>query len=183
MNTIDQVKTPTKYGFHKIPLYGTDYLNLLQKRTKNPFWISVAKAIKSFHAAHSKAQIEIPFLDQPIWFNPHININFIKKWDRSGLRVVRDVILKNGHFKSINDIENDYGIKMKFMDHALLTRSIPKSRLLTVSPNDHPASPWVQSYIVDLLANNKSNELKKNIFKRKTLLFQLHKTVGQGMSP
>ena len=69
--------------------------------------------------------------------------------------MVRDVILKNGHFKSINDIENDYGIKMNFMDHALLTKFIPKSRLLTVSPNDHPVFPWVQSYIVDLLADDK----------------------------
>ena len=155
--------TPLKYGYEEIPRYGSEYLTVLQKRTKNPFWSSVAKTIKSFQMTFSKIEGKESFLDQPIWYNPSINIKFVQKCDKAGLRVVRDFLYENCQFVPREILERDFGFKMNFIDDATLTRSISHVDLATRPPAEHHI-PWTQSYIISILSDKKSNKNIKNVF-------------------
>ena len=77
---------PTSHKIDKVGVYGFNFYNEILPHMKNPFWISVAKALESYHIAFSiHNQTELS-MHSPIWFNPKFDITFVKKWDEKGLK-------------------------------------------------------------------------------------------------
>ena len=68
---------------------------------------------------------------QFLWFNKNILINnnyawtqYIE-WYKAGIRLVHDILLISGQFKSINELENKYNIRIDIMKYNSLKDSMP----------------------------------------------------------
>ena len=75
----------------KVGGYGINFYNKILPHIKKTFWISVVKALESYHvnfSIHNQPELS---MHSPIWFNPNINISFVKKWDDKGLKCLGDI--------------------------------------------------------------------------------------------
>ena len=77
---------PETYGIDKVCRYGKNYLTTILKKIRNPFWASMIKALQHFELIHDTDNLVNNPRNLPIWFNPDINLPFIKKWDDKGIR-------------------------------------------------------------------------------------------------
>ena len=101
-------KIPEKYQIDKIPKYGPKYLLSLQRTCKNLFWNSVISAVISYQKLFSKCNQDASILEEPLWFNSKINLQFIREWDSAGLRIVGDIIDSGLNYKSKEQIETEF---------------------------------------------------------------------------
>ena len=74
---------------------------------------------------------ETAFKHQPLWYNLCINLRCARKYDRHGMRVVKDILNRNGRFLSKGQIKS--WINNNLMDLAILIRSIPQDKLASMS--------------------------------------------------
>ena len=95
------------------------------------------------------------------------NIKFVKKWDKAGIRIVRDLINSDKEIKSKEEILTDFHISLNFIDYARLKKSIPTRWLLERDLWDMNAPLlWCQPHISLILSDSKSNQVIKKEFKQ-----------------
>ena len=87
---------PNNYGIDQICKFGPDYPKQILHKIKNPFWSSVVNAIILFQTIHSEGHPVLFPHNEPIWFNPILNIPYTRKWDTKGLRYVGDLLDDTG---------------------------------------------------------------------------------------
>ena len=86
-----------------------------------------------------------------------------------GLRTVGDLFNQQGSLKTSNEIKEDYGLSLNFIDYNRLIRSIPQQWQLLIRENAHiprDVVPWCQSYVEAILSDNKSEKILKKDFKK-----------------
>ena len=70
---------------------------------------------------------------QWLWMNQHIKINKKevqwKTWSDKGVKIIHDVVDGNGNFKTINTLEQEYGLKCDFLKYNSLKDAITKTWL------------------------------------------------------
>ena len=147
-------------------MYGPDYLNLLLINISNPFWRSFIKAYAKF-VNYTEENYPLDILSQPIWYNKKTNINFVKKWDNAGIRIIRDLINSNKEIKSKEEILADFNLSLNFIDYARLIKSIPSIWLLERDSWEMlTLTSWCQPHILLILSDSKSNQVIKKEFKK-----------------
>ena len=151
---------PNKYGIDQISKFGPEYPNQILHKIKNPFWSSVVKAIALFQTIYSEEHSAIYPHDEPIWFNPTLNIPYTSKWHMKGLRYVGDLLDEMGTMKTREQIKKDFGIAMNFIDYIRVTRAIPLEYCIMKEVTDRDA-PWCQHFLLSILNDNKSNQIIK----------------------
>ena len=156
---------PNCYGIGKIPNYGITYLQYLSKKLKNPFWISVVKAISEFQLQFQKQNPVLNFSLQPLWYNPNIPVDIFKKWESKGMRIVQDVLDSNNLIKSKEVLEKDFAFKINFLDYATLVNSIPREYINHPQPSEI-SFPWCQEFIITILGHTKNNKSINKVFKK-----------------
>ena len=67
-------------------------------------------------------------MNSPIWFNPLINIEFVKKWDDIGLRCLGDVFEEDGCLRSREKLSDDFNINFNFTDYARLKKKVSNTQ-------------------------------------------------------
>ena len=160
---------PESHQIDKVGGYGIKFYNNILPHIKNPFWISVVKALESYHVNYSiHTQPEIS-MNSPIWFNPNINISFVKKWDDKGLKCLGDIFEEHGVVKTREKLSDDFKIKFNFIDYTRLIKSIPNDFVLqNIVFDREEMNPWRQEHVLTILGDTKSNQMIKHEFlKRK----------------
>ena len=80
------------------------------------------------------------------------------------MRIVKDLLDANNHIKLKETLEEDFNIKINFIDYATLTRSIPRDQ---IDPLLTPiAGPWCQEFMLEILSHTKSNKAINKVFKK-----------------
>ena len=159
---------PKSHKIDKVGNYGTKFYKEILTLLKNPFWISMVRALESFHQLLSEKNTTELTMNSPIWFNPLINIEFVKKWDDKGLRCLGDVFEEDGCLKSREKLSDDFNINFNFIDYARLIKAIPNEYILRKNEFDREElNPWCQQYVLFILGDNKSNQKIKHEFLKK----------------
>ena len=160
---------PKSHQINKVGGYGINFYNEILPHIKKDFWISVVKALELYHvnfSIHNQTELS---MHSPIWFNPNINITFVKKWDDKGLNCLGDIFEEHGSLKTKQKLSDDFKIKFNFIDCTRLIKSIQKDYILQNIEFDRgEMNPWGQEHVLTILGDNKSNQLIKHEFlKRK----------------
>ena len=133
----------------------------------NPFWRSFVKAFNKFIENTEENNPQDCILYQPLWYNPITNIEFVKRWDIAGIRIVQDIINSDKEIKSKEEILSDFHISLNFIGYARLIKSIPTRWLLErdIWEMNTPI-PWCQQHISLILSDTKTNQVIKKEFKQ-----------------
>ena len=153
---------PINYGIDQICKFGPEYPKQILCKIKNPFWSSVVNAIILLQAIHSEDHLVVLTHNEPIWFNPNLKIPYTEKWDTKGLRYVGDLLDDTGSMKTREQIKNDFGIAINFIDYRRVTKTIPFEYCLR-KEDIELNSPWCQQFLLSILNDNKTNQIIKNI--------------------
>ena len=100
----------------------------------NEFWRDVFQALIILENNTGKFRSNlVEFLNEPIWYNPHILINrksvFIKHIFDSGVRTINDLVNTDGMFLSLDDFCNTFSININFLEYNALLRAIRQFRI------------------------------------------------------
>ena len=157
---------PVDHNIDAIPHFGSDFINVLLDKVSNPFWKSVLIAIKSFVKIYNTNNFSQLTFNEPLWFNPLIKLSYEKSWDNKGLRILSDLITTYAQFKTKEELQNDFGISLNFLDYARLIRSIPTTwEALRHEWHLTDIKPWCQPFCQVLLCDTKTTQLIKKVFK------------------
>ena len=96
-------------------------------RDCNPFWRDVFKAWAEFAKNVINSFDESEILNQPIWFNHHIDVNFKKNWYDNGIRTLYDLVNKNGTLRSFVSLKQIFKITGTFLELHSLYKRLPKN--------------------------------------------------------
>ena len=155
---------PETYGIDKVCRYGKSFLKTILNNVRNPFWSSVVIALQQFEQIYVEDD-EINPRHFPIWFNPMINLPFVKKWDDRGIRWIGDILGRNGELKTRAMLSEEFKVNINFIDYTRLIRSIPQEFITLVNEFDEEViGPWCQEHILTILGDNKCNQLVKKQF-------------------
>ena len=107
-------------------------------------------------------------MNTPIWFNPMINIEYVKKWEDKGLRCLGDVLEEDGCLKSREKLSDEFNINFNFIDYTRLTKAIPKEYISkNIEFDREEMNPWCQQHVLFILGDNKSSQKIKHEFLKK----------------
>ena len=104
------------------------------------FWKNVFTAWKELMSVHVPTNRE-EVLSSSIWYNANIKVGkksvLYKTWERHGIKYVNDLLDSNGVFLSLSSIQNNYKIKINFIQCYGIKRAIMAkfSHLLKSSNN------------------------------------------------
>lgn len=149
--------------------YSDKKLSLVQRKTSNIFYKDILDALIHYNKCYQPSDEEI--LTETIWFSnwTKYNTTIIKSWDNCGLRFIGDLFNKeNGEFLTKEEIEHVYGIKMTFLCHATLLRSIPEQLQVRINKGDLQ-NPNIPYKIMQVLNINKFSKHAYNAFKKHRL--------------
>ena len=161
----DEVWTliPKCYNIENVAKYGTNFYKLLLPVINNHFWKSVTVTLHSFHHISVRKNNVNLSINSPLWYNPCINVEYVKQWDIKGLRRLGDLLDDQLNIKTIEKLSEDFDIKFNFLDYLRLKRSIPPKHSIRNIEHDL-SDPWCQEHILIILGDNKSNQLIKKTF-------------------
>ena len=160
---------PESHQIDRIGGYGINFYNKISPHIKKTFWISVVKALESYHvnfSIHNQPELS---MHSPIWFNPNINISYVKKWDDKGLKCLGDIFEEHGVVKRREKLSDDFKIIFNFIDYTRLIKSMPNDFILkNIEFDREEMNPWCQEHVLTILGDTKSNQMIKHEFlKRK----------------
>lgn len=95
-------------SIEKILKTGSDYINVVKKEIKNPFW---KDTFTVFQIIQEKLEVQSwdEFITQPIWNNPKIKIEnktvFYTNWFDKNIVYIADLLDENGNFYSLQDLQ------------------------------------------------------------------------------
>ena len=82
------------------------------------------------------------------------------------MRILSDLITTYAQFKTKEELQNDFGIILNFLDYARLIRSIPTTwEALRHEWHLTDIKPWCQPFCQVLLCDTKTTQLIKKVFK------------------
>ena len=154
---------PTKYKIHTLLEYGNKFPQHLLKSVDNPFWASVIRAFSYLKDKSCKNPVSI--FSEPIWFNEPIKLEYIKLWDKKGLKCVGDLFNSWGELKTREELQISFKICVNFIDYYRMVKAIPEVWLTQIRENfEDPTheSPWCPMFTRLILSNTK----KKPVFKK-----------------
>ena len=158
---------PERYGIDKVCRYGKNYLSTIMRNIRNPFWVSMTKALIHFELIFDSDNIVNNPRNIPIWFNPDINLPFIKKWDDKGIRWIGDIFDTDGEMLTRIGLYECFNVNINFIDYMRLTRAIPPELKILIERSDDDIGPRCQQHILTILGDNKSNQMVKKQFTSK----------------
>ena len=125
------------------------------------------KALNFFRKIIEKEESSVPLLYEPLWYNPLIGLPYIKTWDNKRLRIVRDLISEEAQIKTMDEITNDFGISLNFLNYARLIKSLP-SNWTTCSYAWYlsETTPWCQTFCSLILNDNRISQVIKREFQK-----------------
>lgn len=114
-------------NFEKNYNYGKLYVNEVVKQIKNNFW-------KDILYAYSKLIDNIPtmqgFSEMPLFYNHNFLIGnkgiFIKSWNDTGIRYVKDILKENGTFLDKHELERKTGLTINFLTYLGVKNAVKK---------------------------------------------------------
>lgn len=95
-------------SIEKILKTGSDYINVVKKEIKNPFW---KDTFTVFQIIQEKLEVQSwdEFITQHIWNNPKIKIEnktvFYTNWFDKNIVYIADLLDENGNFYSLQDLQ------------------------------------------------------------------------------
>jgi hypothetical protein len=110
---------------------GANQINTF-KYIDNPFWRDVALAWAEYNNIIKPQNIE-NILNEPIWFNKHINLGYIESWHKKGLIYVKHLLDENGVLLSFEQLKLKFNIKATFIDVIRLHKAIPPEWLYRIA--------------------------------------------------
>ena len=158
---------PERYGIDKVCRYGKNYLSTIMRNIRNPFWVSMTKALIHFELIFDSDNIVNNPRNTPIWFNPDINLPFIKKWDDKGIRWMGDIFDTDGEMITRIGLYECFNVNINFIDYMRLTRAIPPELKILIERSDDDFGPRCQQHILTILGDNKCNQMVKKQFTSK----------------
>jgi hypothetical protein len=161
---------PEKYNVHTILTMGSNFLKDTPKITNN-FWADVVSAWQIFSECFEAENI-MDILNQPIWGNPRIKMEYIKSWQNNKLVCVRDLFKEDGSQKTLEELKSDFNIPATFLDYHRLIKSIPKTWLNMISTCIIPPFPYILPQLLAILKVKKGCSAYSNVLSRckKTVL-------------
>jgi hypothetical protein len=79
----------------------------------NPFWKNVALATSEYNSTIKPIDIH-DILSEPIWFNKHIKLEYIKAWHKTCIFHLKHVFDENGTLMSLDQLKNKFNTKATF---------------------------------------------------------------------
>ena len=67
----------------------------------------------------------MPIFDLPLWFNPEINVKFVKTRDRRGITFVKNLLNMGQRIKTKHELFENFRVNFNFTDYSRLIRSEP----------------------------------------------------------
>jgi hypothetical protein len=145
---------PHKYGLIETVTVGPNGHTFMPK-LNNPFWMDVFSSwvgfSKKFCQKYEPNSCN-DILNQPIWGNPMVKLDFIKPWYTKGIHFVRDLIGPDGSLKSMADLSYEYCIKITFLDYHRLTRAIPSTWLNVIANKSDTYFPCIPPQLLSILS-------------------------------
>ena len=107
---------------------GGCYAAKLSSDLQNPFWKDLLHVWAEFCNILPVENIG-QILESPLWYNENIGRgNFIlKNWYANGIRVVYDIVAKNGEFYTFEQLKVMYNIRGTFLDYQRMLNNISQS--------------------------------------------------------
>ena len=131
---------------------------------KKTFWSSMVIAIAYFQKKVNELDSTMKVLEEPIWFNPNLNIPYIMKWDNKRLKKIGDLFNDLGRIKSREQLMSDFNMTINFIDFTRITRAIPQSYLpRIIETGEKEMAPWCQQFVSVILGDNKNYQNIKKI--------------------
>ena len=134
--------------------YGVQKLNVLQRKTKNAFYVDLLDALIQFNKDYRPSDQEI--LSESIWFSDWTKYGraIVKRWDDRGLRFIGDMYNpESGMIYSRQELENNYKIQINFLCYATLVRSLPQRFQKQVN-NEYLSKPNIP-YKIEMIQKRK----------------------------
>ena len=100
----------------------------IKKMFKDSFWrdVLISWSTLSYDEPIGKTQV----LNQLLWCNSLIRVagspTINRSWIKQGMKYVRDIVTSEGNFKTQEQIENEYNIKIMFTEYQGIIKAIPK---------------------------------------------------------
>ena len=150
---------------------GISYCTELVQKLKNPFWKDV---LKSYIMYVNKLEIENldQVLNMPLFYNDKFHQNdmfYIKSLYNRGIRLVKDIIDKEGKFVSIKYLENITGEKINILNYFSLMSAI-KTYMKTLKLDFNEAfistHPCLNCYAEKIITTNYFNKDVYKTFKQ-----------------
>ena len=98
---------PKSHKIDKVGNYGIKFYKEIITFLKKTILDFHGKSIGILPSTFSEKDIMELTINTPIWFNPMINIEFVKKWEDKRLRCLGDVFEENGCLKSREKLSDD----------------------------------------------------------------------------
>ena len=156
------------FDIKKVLNCGKSYCAKLVLCLKNPFWKDVLKSYITFINKYEIDNLD-QILNMPLFYNDKFHPNdtfYIKSLYNRGIRLVKDIIDKDGLFVSIKYIENTTGEKLNFLTYLSLKTAI-KTYIQTLNidlkdMNINPTHPCLNCYAEKIITGK---DLNKSIYK------------------
>lgn len=158
------------YNIDKVIEFGKSYSTKKIATIKNKFWIDV---LKTFILFIDKLDINKwnQVLHMPLFYNENIKINsnpiFFQDLYNNGYRLVKDILNKNGSFKTLDDIKEEsrnniifihyYSIRNAVNSYLTNLNFVKTNKLLIKYHN-----PSINCYFFSILTSSNSNKLTYN---------------------
>jgi exonuclease III len=153
---------PEKYNVNNILTMGSKFLKHTVK-IDNLFWADVMSAWQNMCECFEADNI-MDILNQPLWGNPNIKIEYIKVWHNNKLVCVRDLVKEDGSLKTLEDLRSDFNIPATFLDYHRLIKAVPKTWLNVISTENIPQFPYILPQLQAILKVKKGCSVYSSIF-------------------
>ena len=145
-----------------------EYWKSIIEDCHNMFWKNVFTAWKELMSVHVPTNRE-EVLSSSIWYNANIKVGkksvLYKTWERHGIKYVNDLLDSNGVFLSLSSIQNNYKIKINFLQYYGIKRAImAKFSHLLKSSNNILKNPFQGFNISIILKDVKGCKRFYNVF-------------------
>ena len=121
-------------------------------------------AIAYFQKKVNEVDSTMKVSEEPIWFNPNLNIPYIMKWDNKRLKKIGDLFNDLGRIKSREQLMSDFNMTINFIDFTRITRAIPQSYLpRIIETGEKEMAPGVSNLYLSYLVTTKIIKTSKEL--------------------
>lgn len=160
---------------------GGCYATKLTRDLQNPFWENLMTIWSEFCRIVPIDNID-QVLESPIWYNEHIDHGrlFLKNWFDNGIRVIYDIIDKNGAFYTFEQLQAMYNVRGTFLDYQHIVHNIPQSWKALINDNrvfirENKCNVICNIYVKQLIKVKKGSRVFYDIFVAVNNYFQQNK--------
>ena len=140
---------PKEFELEGVFCYGSDFIERIEGLNTNAFWqdvLSSLKILRKSNIFYDKSVIR----ETPLWFNPNLRLPIRREWKDKGIMVTSDLLDYLTVPLSLENIKENFGIKINFLDYGMLVATLKKHfewKEIPEHREPYPRNPFLNSIL------------------------------------